>query len=169
MSQFGEGQEEFAEEMRHPGHRPPHRPPNGDDTIERLRETVEVQARTIRYLLSNYEALLRKVERGEHEREERVEYHLGAARSFQTGHVIPSGWWIPLTTARIRWPNRQGGWHEHSDVPAFDPIFSCGKAEARSTFNMEPILTRIVQIHEDEHRPPGGFPPPPRPPERDDD
>ena len=30
--------------------------------IEQLRETVEVQARTIRHLLANYDALLKKVE-----------------------------------------------------------------------------------------------------------
>lgn len=37
--------------------------PTPIDEIDQLRETVEVQARTIRYLLSNYEALLKKVEK----------------------------------------------------------------------------------------------------------
>lgn len=39
--------------------------PGGGDELDLLRETVEVQARTIRYLLTNYDALLRKVEREE--------------------------------------------------------------------------------------------------------
>lgn len=37
----------------------------GIDQIDQLRETVETQARVIRYLLANYDALLKKVEREE--------------------------------------------------------------------------------------------------------
>lgn len=49
----------------HPSWPPPQ--PCGSDEVEQLRETVAVQARTIRYLLANYDALLRKVEREEPE------------------------------------------------------------------------------------------------------
>lgn len=40
---------------------PPPHPPHHSEEIEQLRETVETQARTIRLLLANYEALLDKV------------------------------------------------------------------------------------------------------------
>lgn len=40
--------------------------PDRIDEVEQLRETVETQARVIRYLLSNYDALLKKVEREDH-------------------------------------------------------------------------------------------------------
>jgi enamine deaminase RidA (YjgF/YER057c/UK114 family) len=38
-------------------------PPPGDGPLDQMRETIEMQNRTIRYLLANYDDLLRKVER----------------------------------------------------------------------------------------------------------
>lgn len=122
-------------------------PPDKDeDRHGHLQDIIETQARTIRYLLSNYEALLRKVERGEHHEEE-VQYSVGIAQAFQNGSKIASGWWIPLQNAMIRWPNFAGGFFQPTTpAGAFEPIFSDGNAEALASFSMVPITTKIVKV-----------------------
>lgn len=85
----------------HPPHPPTPEPPPEVDVIAQLRDTVETQARTIRYLLANYNDLLAKVE-AEEQPEPAVTTvitALGAPQTFTATQAIPNGFWqVPATT-----------------------------------------------------------------------
>lgn len=138
-------------ELRHPS--PPPRPPGPmppefEDYIGQLRETIDVQARTIRFLLSNYEHLLRKVEK--HEGEEDVaEYTVGALQNFTTGAVIAAGFWIPTNSVNVRFSNFAGGTHDH-EVESWEPFFSDGTATARGALHAAPVNIKIVRVTKEE-------------------
>lgn len=98
----------------------PFPPPPVPEAIEQLRETVEVQNRTIRYLLQNYENLLRKIES---EADLVITWSQGAAQTIAANAVIPTGLWV-------NGPNSISLWHtSHSyshSIDAYDLFFTDG-------------------------------------------
>lgn len=78
--------------------RPPLPPvlPPPPPSIEQMRETIEVQARTIRYLLQNYEQLLLKIERHV---PLPLEWSIGTVQTVAVGAAVPKGLWINVGPA----------------------------------------------------------------------
>lgn len=78
---------------------PPPRPPTTlppPPSIAQMQETIEVQARTIRYLLQNYEQLLLKIERHV---PLALEWNIGTTQTVAVGAGVPKGLWINLGPA----------------------------------------------------------------------
>lgn len=125
---------------------PPPLPPPGAG-IELLRETVEVQARTIRYLLTNYEALLRKVERDEERYKSTVEYSVGADRSFAANANVPVGWWVVVSSGSHDFHHTHGSTSHSNEYNQGEVLFSNGTHHKTSgTVVLAPIETKVTTV-----------------------
>jgi hypothetical protein len=131
---------------------PPGPGPNPDDlNWQQLRDLVETQQRTIRFLITQFNDLLDLLERKEKEPPKlKIEWAFGDHVNFVAGDKIEAGWWQNLTAApvNIDWTDTAGVHH----TPAVDPydfILSDGETEAAGTFTLVPLETTIV--HEDEN------------------
>lgn len=118
---------------------PPPMPPPGAG-IEIMRDTIEVQARTIRYLLSNYEALLRKVERDLDE-EDILSWTEGAAQTIAAGAAIPAGLWIVGSTSI----GVNHTVHGNRTIDAFDLFYADGTTllAGSSPIQISPLQAKI--------------------------
>lgn len=110
--------------MTQPMPKPPTVPPGA--AVEQLRETVEVQARTIRYLLANYEALLRKVGHGDGPQ---LVVEAGDPVTFTAGQVIPQGLWFVMSVASIDHDDHSGGFTT-GQMDVGDVTYSTGTSKA---------------------------------------
>lgn len=118
---------------------PPLPPPGAG--IDLLRETVEVQARTIRYLLANYEALLRKVGHGG---DVKFKVEAGDVKTFTAGEAIPYGLWFVLSVASIDHDNHQGGTITGA-MDVGDVTFSSGTSKAQAGLVMVPLEIELAR------------------------
>lgn len=123
---------------------PPLPPPNAG--IELLRDTVEVQARTIRYLLANYEALLRKVEHDE-KFKSTVVYSVGPNQTFAANANVPTGWWIIVTSGDHSIHFTIGSTTGSKEFSAGQAIFSNGSYHVTSgSLILAPIHTEVTVV-----------------------
>jgi hypothetical protein len=130
---------------------PPHPGPDPDDlNWQQLRELVEVQQRTIRFLISQYNDLLDILEREEDRYTYKVEWEFEDHENFVSGDKIPSGWWQNLnaTPVNIDWTDK-GGTHHTPAVDPYDFILSDGEIEAAGTFTLVPIREKITRERKD--------------------
>lgn len=100
--------------------------PSPDAGIDQLRETVEVQARTIRYLLANYEALLRKVGHGDGVK---LAVEAGDPVTFTAGQVIPQGLWFVMSVGSIDHDDHAGGFTTGA-MDVGDVTYSTGQSKS---------------------------------------
>lgn len=104
-------------------------------------DTIDVQSRTIRYLINNYNALLAKVQ-GE-SGALNVTWTPGAVTAFTAGQIIPAGIWFPLTATSITMNNYAGGTTPLS-VAAFQLFFSGGvTTAATAAVSMVQVIASI--------------------------
>jgi hypothetical protein len=126
---------------------PPGPGPNPDElNWQQLRDLVETQQRTIRFLIQSYNDLLDILERKEEEPPKlKIEWAFGDHVNFVSGDKIEAGWWQNLnaTPVNIDWTDAASVHH----TPAVDPydfIFSDGEIEAAGTFSLVPLESKIV-------------------------
>lgn len=113
--------------------------PVGPPELDLCRDTVETQARTIRHLLANYEALLRKVEQDSSGGPAlAVDWQLGTAQAFATGAAIPMGWWYPSAQVTLVFGVN------YVTFEAQKALFSDGTPTAERAFSLAPLTARIV-------------------------
>lgn len=116
-------------------------PQQGIDIVRQLQETVETQARTIRYLLSNYEALLRKVQG---ESGDTLKWSAGAAKNFAANDKVDAGWWVKTSSAgNLNLPDFAGG-HRSVTPDQWDAIFVGDDASAASAITLVPLHAEVV-------------------------
>lgn len=127
-------------------HTPPPLPPPG--LVERLQETIETQARTLRLILANYEALLKKFERERPDKDKpppfEIEWKIGTSKSFGPNQKIePQGMWYAPTAVSIDFDNKAGGWNTKS-VDAHDLFLATGTTRAQAPVTIMPVTAEIV-------------------------
>lgn len=113
--------------------------------LDLYRETVETQARTIKYLLANYEALLRKVgyDRSLAPALE-IDWRVGAVQVFAAGAVIPRGWWVPAAQAVLTVANLQGSGTTSVIYEPLRALFSDGTPTANAAVSLAPLTDGLV-------------------------
>lgn len=116
----------------------PQPPPPG--ALELCQETVETQARTIRLLLSNYDALLRKVE---HEDHPKIEVESGEVKSFAANEQIPKGMWFVVVAGQADVDNLEGG-HTQAALDVGDVTYSSGTSRAHAGLKLAPLHFEII-------------------------
>lgn len=89
----------MAVQPQHMPPRPPPMPP-GPWSVEQMQDIIDVQARTIRALLANYEALLRQTGESADPPYE-LEWTLKAQQNFAANAAIASGWWYNGTAGVV--------------------------------------------------------------------
>lgn len=126
-------------------------PPPG--LVEQLQETIETQARSLRVILANYDALLKKFERERPDRDHpppfEIEWQMGPSKTFMANQKIePEGLWYAPVQVAVDFDNKAGGFLNKL-VDAHDLFLATGTTRAASPITIRPVDGEIIWSDEE--------------------